>query len=341
MKFGPGRWFIHNTLATTLKTAVHRVVKKKWDYVAVVSGIPGAGKSTLARTCAKFVCPWFDEKYIAFTYEDFVKLCDNSPENSAIVLDESFEAMNTKVSTSPQFQKIIQHLQLIRQRHLFVFLCLPNFFDLSKGIGVFRTSHLFVVYDDENGNRGKFAAYDRNAKRKLYIRGNRYLDYHAWSPNFRGKFFRNSTICNNELYDKRKLEHLRSQEASLSQKELKIPFRMFYRAITLALCAGFASNSIDKLLKSREFAPAFYLAKQVLNLAKVEKLPVRQLPQNIRVAMVTVGKHEAKLLTEIYELEERKRKKQLDEDESINQLLKTKIDSEKTIKSEGSSSKLN
>jgi len=332
-KFGPNRqWYIAGYLSKTLKRAVMRVVKKKWDYVAVVSGIPGAGKSTLARTMAKFVCPWFDESYIAFDYDDFVKLCDNAPEHSAIVLDESFESMNTKVSTSPQFQKIIQHLQLIRQRHLFVFLCLPNFFDLSKGIAVFRTSHLFFVYDDEDGNRGRFCAFDRTAKRKLYIKGNRFLDYYAWSPNFKDRFIENKNICNIELYDRRKLEHLRSQEASIKGKEVKLSFKAFYRAIALALLAGYGSDEMQKLLTSSSFTAAFFLAKQVLNHAGVELPQSIKIPIPIKRSMVAVGKHEAKFLTEVYELEERKQKQARLEDKELDSLLKEDFKEEKAEK---------
>ena len=96
--------------------------KKNWDYVALYAGIPGSGKSTLARTDAKYCCPWFDIKYIAFTAQEFIRITNTCPDYSSVVLDESFQSLNSKITMSKPFQRIINHLQLIRQKRLFVFL---------------------------------------------------------------------------------------------------------------------------------------------------------------------------------------------------------------------------
>ena len=46
------------------------VNKKEWDYVSVVAGLPGAGKSTFARGAAAYCCPWFNLDYIVFSVND-------------------------------------------------------------------------------------------------------------------------------------------------------------------------------------------------------------------------------------------------------------------------------
>lgn len=215
------RFYIDGYLKRSLDTAKHRVIKRKWDYVCIVAGIPGSGKSTLARTIARYVDPNFTAEQMAFRADGewggFIPISNSVPENSAVVLDESFQALNTRVAMTPDFLKIINHLQLIRQKNLFIILCLPNFFDLSKTIAVFRASHLFVTYASEDGRRGSFMAFDRGAKRKLYVRGSRYLDYNAYPANYVANFRRNREIGPEDVYEKFKQKHLVEQEKKLTQ----------------------------------------------------------------------------------------------------------------------------
>lgn len=239
-----------------------RVKKKNWDYVALVAGIPGSGKSTLARTFARYFCKWFDESYIAFTGDEFIDITNNCPEYSSVILDESFASLNSKVSMSEDFVKIINHLQIIRQKHLFIFLCLPNFFDLAKGISIFRSSHLFVTYADGEGNRGHFLVFDRDNKRKLYVRGGKYMDYNAQKANFYARFWENNDIINLKLYEDMKNRHLLAQ----NEKELKkitnkssrdeILFRLHkehgWSAVDLSSLAQIDKSVVYKLLKKNE-----------------------------------------------------------------------------------------
>lgn len=215
----PLNLIIHEKLAQNLKVAYKRVTQKNWDYVAVVAGLPGAGKSTFVRGPARFLCPWFNESYVAFTDKEFIQMTNTVPEYSSVVLDESFASLNTQVNRTPEFLRIINHLQLIRQRHLFIFLCLPNFFDLSKGVGVFRASHLFLVYSGDDGRRGEFRAYDRERKRRLYVKGYRYLDYACVSANYNGRFALNTGVVDEQKYEERKREHLLAQSDQLEKNK--------------------------------------------------------------------------------------------------------------------------
>jgi hypothetical protein len=210
----PIKFYSDGLLAKELDTAKIRVMNKNWDYVGLFCGLPRSGKSVLARTVAKYCCPWFDETYIAFTADEFVKITNECPKHSAVILDESFEALNTKVMMSPAFLKIVNHLQIVAQKNLFIMLCLPNFWDLSKFIAVFRSSHLFIPYASYDGDRGRFKAYGRDTKRFLYVKGMKYLDYEAVEPNFVGRFIKNDSIIDVPAYDERKKQHLLAQSNS-------------------------------------------------------------------------------------------------------------------------------
>ncbi len=219
-KGNPLVWTMDGYLKNTLDEAKRRVEKKGHDYVAVVAGLPSSGKSQFAQGACKYLCSWFDENYIAFSGEQFVDLCNTAPEFSAIILDESFQSLNTRTTMTPEFQKIINHLQLIRQKHLYIFFCLPNYFDLAKGIAIFRTHHLYVTYTDSWGDRGPFMAFDRDAKRNLYVKGQKFMDYNAHPANFYGRFALSHCIDEN-IYDKMKKKHLIEQgsEETVSDKQ--------------------------------------------------------------------------------------------------------------------------
>ena len=207
----PCNFYIDGFLKTNLDGVINMVTNKNWDYVCIVAGIPGAGKSNFAQSGAKYCDPNFNIKNIVFSADDFIKKTNEAEEFSAIILDESFASLNTRISNNANFMKIINHLQLIRQKHLFIFLCLPNFFDLSKGVALYRSSHLFFVYADEEGNRGRFTAFDREKKRLLYVKGQKFMDYSVVKSNFFGTFTEQKAI-DWEAYEELKMNHLKEQE---------------------------------------------------------------------------------------------------------------------------------
>ena len=197
-------FYLDDNLKIALDTAKDRV-KKDWDFCSCCVGTSGAGKSSFIRAVAKFCDPDFTHKNIAFTSEQFIEITNSCPKFSAVVLDEAFLSMNSRQTMSKDFQIIINHLQLIRQKNLFIFILLPNFFDLSKNVAIFRTSHLYLVYADDDGKRGKFLVFGRNEKRLLYIKGSKIIDV--------------------EAYEKAKMEHLQQQNKFLRKNTIKDEFK--------------------------------------------------------------------------------------------------------------------
>jgi adenylate kinase family enzyme len=209
---------VHDTLYKNLEKVKHSVIKRGWDYVAIVSGLPGAGKSTFAHQICKSLDPTFNEDRICFTAKDFREKTSFGNKGEAYMLDESFADMNANLSRDPEFIATVNHLQLIRQRNLFLILVLPDFFSLQKTIAIFRSSHLFVVYATDY-DRGSFAVFDRGTKRELYIKGKQFLNYQIIPPNFRGNFS-DEWFINFDKYEKEKLKHLQEQ-ATVREKETK------------------------------------------------------------------------------------------------------------------------
>lgn len=200
----------------------HSVIRGGWDYVAIVSGLPGVGKSTFAHQICKYLDPTFDVDRICFTAKDFKEKTSTGVKGQAFMLDESFADMNSSLSKDPEFVSIINHLQLIRQKHLFLILVLPDFFSLQKTVAIFRSSHLFVVYSDSY-ERGSYAVFDRGAKRELYIRGKQFINYQAWKPNYRSNYS-DGWFIDYDTYEARKNQHLQEQ-AQVKEKGAKASFQ--------------------------------------------------------------------------------------------------------------------
>ena len=242
----PASIYVNHLLQKSLDVAIDRVRKHNWDYVCLVCGIPGSGKSTLARTIARYCCPWFDNQYIAFSGEEFVRITNNAPEYSAVILDESFQSLNSRVTMSPEFIRIINHLQIIRQKHLFIILCLPNFFDLTKGVAVFRSSHLFVTYAGDDGIRGRFKAFDRNKKRSLYVIGGKYMNYNCVQSNYVAAFRKNRDMMSEDDYEKMKYAHLMAQQEKLIKKAEKVD--KLLKPVKIMFERGMTTREIANLL---------------------------------------------------------------------------------------------
>jgi D-alanyl-D-alanine carboxypeptidase len=75
-------------------------------------------------------------------------------------------------------------------------------------MAIFRSSHLFVTYAQESGERGYFLAFGREQKRKLYVKGNKFMDYYAEDPNFKGRFYKNASVNNEKEYEEKKYKNL-------------------------------------------------------------------------------------------------------------------------------------
>lgn len=242
--------------------------KRNFQYIAIIAGIPGTGKTTLSFNMASYVCPWFSEKYVCFTADEFIRLTTTCPRFSAVILDESFEAFNSKGSMTKDFKKVLNHLQIVRQRNLFLFLNLPNFFDLSKNIAVFLASHLFFVYSSREGDRGQFLVFDRDAKRELYVKGSRFMDYSCVNANFRARFYVNKgMILDEEVYEAKKLKHFKEQDAKIrSETTISDRNTIIYRL------------KKEKLWSSNDLATFFQLQpthidKIVRNVQKARDVP--------------------------------------------------------------------
>jgi energy-coupling factor transporter ATP-binding protein EcfA2 len=167
---------------------IQKMLDKDNDCIAVVDGKTGSGKSTLAQSLAAYIDPEFNIERVCFDTEDFKKSILTCPKRSAIIFDEALGGLNIRRTMSSINVMLTGLLTEIRQKNLFILLCLPSIFDLDKSIGIHRSTFLCHVVT-KNGKRGYFQFYGMEAKKRLFSNTMARRSYQYFGrPSFWGRF---------------------------------------------------------------------------------------------------------------------------------------------------------
>src|SRR3989337_2972665 len=121
-------------LKPELDKIINRVTKKDLDWVCVVDGEEGVGKSVFAQQLAKYLDPTFNLDNLVFTADEFIKQI-KAPENKkgkAVLLDEAFNSANARASMSEVNRSLAGVATEMRQKNLYVIIVLPSIFDLDR-----------------------------------------------------------------------------------------------------------------------------------------------------------------------------------------------------------------
>lgn len=153
------------------------VTKKDRDFVMVVDGEEGSGKSVLAMQIAKYLDHDFNIEKLSFNAEQFIDKIKKVKSNSCIVLDEAYNASNARASLTEVNRSMVAVATEMRQRNLFVIFVLPTFFDLDKYFALWRCRALIHVYFNKKGDRGKYIIFPKTQKKLLYLYGKKKYDY--------------------------------------------------------------------------------------------------------------------------------------------------------------------
>lgn len=226
-------YYMDGYLKSNLDTA-KEVIKKDWDFLFIVDGSEGAGKSIVAMCMAKYCDPSLTLDRITFTPNTFRKAIVEAKQYQAVIFDEAYTGLSSRATMSMINRILIKMLAEIRQKNLFVWVVMPCVFDLDKYVALWRSRALVHVYTGENFERGYFAFYNVNRKKDLYINGKRFYSYAKPKPNFVGRFTNHYVVDEKEYRDKKK-NSLIAREKATEELEIRreVEDNMFERVMGL------------------------------------------------------------------------------------------------------------
>lgn len=182
-----------------------RVGKKDKDFVVIIDGYEGAGKSTLGLQMARYVDPTLSMKHVCMTVDNFKKAVIGAEKGQAVIYDEAVTGLTAGDSIS-RIGKVLKSMMMqMRQKNLFVIVILPTIFELSKYAVLSRAKGLFHVYE-KDGRMGYWVYYNRKDLRLLYLKGKKTHSYSVRSY-YSGRFYGKYAV-DEEEYRKKKSETL-------------------------------------------------------------------------------------------------------------------------------------
>jgi rubrerythrin len=127
------------------------------DFVVLVGGYEGSGKSTLGILLAKAACKNFDiKKDVLYSFKDLIERLKTVPKYHALVLDEAVEFAFSRNAMKREQKKIIQVFMQVRQKNLCFIMLIPNIMDIDKYFREHRAARWFEVV-----SRGQFLAHEK------------------------------------------------------------------------------------------------------------------------------------------------------------------------------------
>lgn len=196
-----------------------RITTKDFDYVLVVDGDEGSGKSTFAQQLAKYVDHSFNINRIYFDAKSFADGIMKSRKYKAHVFDEAFSGLSSRNSLGEVNQMLTSLIMEMRQRNLFVIIVLPTIFMLDKYAAMFRSKILIHCYV-KKGKRGNFVVFTKDKKRLLILTGKKSFSYRYPKSGFFGKFTGKYVVDEQDYKDK-KLEAMQKRKRSNKSTKAK------------------------------------------------------------------------------------------------------------------------
>ena len=198
------------------------VINKDRDFVMVIDGEEGSGKSVLAQQVARKLDPKFCIDNICFNADQFIERLKKAPKYSCIVLDEAFSSANSRSALTEVNRSLIGVATEMRQRNLFVIIVIPSFFDLDKYFALWRCRALFHVYFDKSGGRGNYIIFPKSKKKYLYLTGKKFYDYSKPASPYPVCRFNNHYTVDELEYRKKKAEAFKKRVVSNLAKRWKL-----------------------------------------------------------------------------------------------------------------------
>ncbi len=194
--------YIDETLAKNLDIYAEKI-GNDMHFLGLISGHDsvGNGKSTLMTQVGTYLTNKINEIHglnntftannLAFKGEELADKSFKLPQYSVVCLDEGDDA--TTHGMKDLAVRLKRYFRKCRQLNQILLIILPSFFEFPKFYALNRSHFLIDVKFEGKFDRGFFAFYGPDSKKKLYLRGKKEWDYSVAPPDLTGRFF--SSYC--------------------------------------------------------------------------------------------------------------------------------------------------
>lgn len=126
---------LDDKICKALDVAKDRVKDRDKDFVCLVEGGEGNGKSSLGLEMARYMDPAFDvDEQVCMDHEQVIRTADKLQPYQAIVFDEGIEALLSRNHGKSKNKTMIEWFREVRAKNLFIFICMPEFKEIEKPI---------------------------------------------------------------------------------------------------------------------------------------------------------------------------------------------------------------
>lgn len=180
-------YYMDDKLRNFLNKIKETLEKHDRDYVMLIDGYEGAGKSTFGIQIGRYIDPSLSLDQICLTAEEFKQAIIHAKKNQCIIYDEAVTGLTAGDSITRVGKLLKSMMMQMRQKNLCVIVILPTIFELSKYVVFHRSKAFFHIYE-VNNLRGYFVGYSKSDTRDVYLKGKKTYTYGRKSP-FRGRFY--------------------------------------------------------------------------------------------------------------------------------------------------------
>lgn len=199
---------IHERLWEKVQNILY-LKKKGYDSPIIIDGKRRTGKSTLEKTIAYLIDPNITIKNFVAGLEDAPEAIEMANDDSVLCFDESSLNFASKDAMKKAQNQLLKIIDVVGQKRLTIIFVLPSFFELNRSIAVTHSLFLIHVYTDEKLNRGRFAYFGTQNKKKLYEIGKKNFGSYAKPKSDWTGTFRNFELPFEDEYINLKKESLR------------------------------------------------------------------------------------------------------------------------------------
>ncbi len=247
-------YHIDKKILYLLEGVKNYISKKDKDYVMLMDGYEGSGKTTLAIQMGKYVDPTLNLNRICMTPDDFKEAIKNAKKGQCVIYDEAVTGLTAGASIT-RVGKILKSMMMqMRQKNLFVIVIIPVIFEFNK-YAVLSRARFFIHIFEIGGRMGYFVGFNKRDTRRTYLKGKKTHSYTIKSV-FNGRFYGKFGLGDSKepFYRKKKEESLflvgdEDEEDTRGKKWMGQRDFLLY----LINCQGMAHSKIEKEFKIWKF----------------------------------------------------------------------------------------